>query len=80
MVSRVGRSAGRASVFDASKAAVFTDCMFRVRGSNAANHELLTSAVRTGKVTARLTSLTGGLGAKFLRKGDVEELLEKLIV
>jgi hypothetical protein len=60
LVSRVGRSAGCASVFEESKAGVFTDCMFRVHGSNAENHEILTAAVRTGEMTAGLTSLAGG--------------------
>ena len=79
VVTRVGRSAGSASIVDLQKPAILTDCVYRLRTSTLQAKVRLRRLVESGRLSSVLRKRAQGLGAKFIRRSDLTAALRTLL-
>jgi hypothetical protein len=79
LVSRVGRGAGRATIFHGTEGTLFSDCVFRLRATRNEDHEKLQQATHSGRLERELRRRARGLGASYVTKLDLEHGVRQVL-
>jgi hypothetical protein len=79
IVARVGRGAGKASVYAESQSGIATDCVFRIRSHTKETSKLLVRAVEEGRLQQASYRYVHGLGARFITKGGLQAALRDVL-
>lgn len=75
IVSRVGRTAGMASVYNGYDPAVITDCIYRVKFTKTKEYEIVRAKIQSGEFNMYSKTVARGLGAKYVTQKDLHQII-----